>query len=259
MEAEKIKNVVKETYAKVLERNSGCCSSECCSEESGLAGDYSKIDGYVSEADYGLGCGIPTEFANIREGDVVLDLGSGAGNDVFIAAKIVGEKGRAIGLDMTEAMVNKANANKEKLGIENAEFILGDIESIPVREKSVDVVLSNCVLNLVPEKRKAFIEIYRVLKQGGHFTISDIIISGKLPDKVRQAAEMYAGCISGAMEKDDYLRTIRNSGFKEINIYSEKAIEISDSMLLNYVTLDELKEYRDSGRRIISITLSGTK
>ncbi|HMS33268.1 MAG TPA: arsenite methyltransferase [Ignavibacteria bacterium] len=260
METTEIKDTVKKAYTSVLtERNTGCCGTECCSTGESMADDYTSLDGYVAEADYGLGCGIPTEYADIKKGDFVLDLGSGAGNDVFIASKTVGEKGKVIGLDMTEAMISKANSNKEKLGFKNVEFRFGEIENMPVDNDSIDVVLSNCVLNLVPEKEKAFSEIYRVLKNGGHFTISDIVISDDLPDKVRSTAELYAGCISGAVKKDEYLELISGSGFKDVKILKEKIIEISDGSMLKYISEDELEDYKKSKNRILSITVTGYK
>lgn len=260
METTLIKETVKKAYTNVLkENNSGCCPNECCSTDTGMSEDYTKIEGYIPEADYGLGCGIPTQFAGIKEGDTVLDLGSGAGNDVFIAGNVVGEKGKVIGLDMTEAMVKKANANKEKLGFKNIEFILGEIENMQIESNSVDVVLSNCVLNLVPDKAKAYGEIYRVLKPGGHFTISDIVVPGELPEKIKNAAELYAGCISGAMEKDDYIGIIEKKGFKNVKIYKESPYEIPDSILLKYINEEDFHNYKETGARIVSITLSGEK
>lgn len=260
MEATQIKETVKKAYTKVLtERNSGCCGTECCSTGESMADDYTKLDGYVAEADFGLGCGIPTEFANMKDGDTVLDLGSGAGNDAFIASKIVGEKGKVIGLDMTEAMIEKANSNKEKLGFKNAEFRFGEIENMPVESDSIDVVLSNCVLNLVPDKTKAFGEIYRVLKSGGHFTISDIVVTGDLPENVRKAAELYAGCVSGAMKKEDYIKEIDETGFKNIKIFKEKPVSVSDESMLKYISEKELEDYKKSGNGILSITISGSK
>ena len=260
METTLIKETVKKAYTNVLtERNSGCCGPECCGTGESIADDYTKLEGYVAEADFGLGCGIPTEFAKIKEGDTVLDLGSGAGNDVFIASKAVGENGKVIGLDMTEAMIEKANANKKKLGFTNVDFIFGELENMPVENETADVVLSNCVLNLVPDKRKAFGEMYRVIKKGGHFTISDIVLSGELPVKVKEAAEFYAGCISGAMQKEDYIGLIKESGFSEVNILKEKPVEVSDESMLKLISEEELKLYKDSGSRILSITVSGVK
>lgn len=259
MNSVEIKEEVRKAYTKVLDnRNSGCCSTDCCTDDFMMEGDYGKIDGYVAEADYNLGCGIPTEFAGIKKGDIVLDLGSGAGNDVFIASKQTGDEGKVIGLDMTEAMINKANENKAKLGFSNVEFILGEIENIPLQNESVNVVLSNCVLNLVPDKQKAFDEIYRVLKPGGHFTVSDIVLCGELPSKIRAAAELYAGCISGALKKDDYIEKIRRSGFPEPKIFKEKKVPIPDSILLEYMTRDEIDDFRKDNF-ILSITLNGSK
>ena len=260
MESTLIKESVKKAYTEVLEeRGSGCCGTDCCSSGDTMAEDYSAQEGYVKEADYALGCGIPTKFADIKEGDTVLDLGSGAGNDVFIASKITGDKGKVIGLDMTEAMINKANQNKEKLGIENVEFRPGDIEDMPVDDNSIDVVLSNCVMNLVPDKKRAFSEMYRVIRPGGHFTISDIVITGELPDKVRHAAEMYAACVSGAVQKEEYINIIRDCGFTNVNILKEKIIDISDDTMLDLISEDELKEHKKSGTKILSITVSGIK
>lgn len=260
METTQIKETVKKAYTKVLtERNAGCCDSECCGTGESMSDDYTKLEGYVAEADYGLGCGIPTEFAHMKAGATVLDLGSGAGNDVFIASKIVGEKGKVIGLDMTEAMIGKANSNKEKLGFANVEFRLGEIEDMPVESESVDVVLSNCVVNLVPDKTKAFGEIYRVLKSGGHFTISDIVSSNDLPEKIRKAAELYTGCVSGATKKEDYLKIISDSRFSKVKIYKERAIGVSDEAMLKFISTNELEEYKKSNNSILSITISATK
>lgn len=260
MENTLIKESVKKAYTEVLEeRSSGCCGTDCCSSTESMAEDYSNLEGYVQDADYALGCGIPTKFADIKSGDTVLDLGSGAGNDVFISAKITGETGKVIGLDMTEAMINKANQNKEKLGTENVEFRLGDIEKMPVDNNSVDVVLSNCVMNLVPDKKTAFSEMYRVIRPGGHFTISDIVLTGDLPDKVRQAAEMYAACVSGAVLKEEYLNIIKTAGFTNVRILKEKIIDISDETMLNLISNEELNEHKKSGTKILSITVSADK
>lgn len=260
METTQIKETVKKAYTNVLtDRNSGCCGVECCSTGESIADDYTELEGYVADADYGLGCGIPTAFANIKEGDTVLDLGSGAGNDVFIASKAVGGNGKVIGLDMTEAMIEKANANKKKLGFTNVDFVFGEIENMPVENETADVVLSNCVLNLVPDKKKAFGEIYRVIRKGGHFTISDIVLSGELPQKVKEAAEFYSGCISGAMQKEAYISLIKESGFKEVKILKEKPVQISDEAMLKLISEDEHREYKEGGNRILSITVSGIK
>ena len=217
------------------------------------------MEGYNPDADLGLGCGLPTQFAKIKEGDVVLDLGSGAGNDCFVARAQTGEKGRVIGIDMTPAMIEKAQKNTKKLGYNNIDFYLGDIEDMPIADNTADVVVSNCVLNLVPDKVKAFSEIHRVMKQGGHFSISDIVLTGELPERIKQAAEMYAGCVSGAILKDKYVDIIERSGFKNIAIQKEKLITVPDSILNDYLTGEEITEYRRSGYGIYSITVYGEK
>ncbi|HYJ39055.1 MAG TPA: arsenite methyltransferase [Chitinophagaceae bacterium] len=262
-----IKNLVREKYGTIAnksteENQSGCCSSTgCCGDEvyNIMAEEYNKLEGYNPEADLGLGCGLPTEFAKIKEGDVVIDLGSGAGNDAFVARQIVGDAGKVIGVDFTEQMINKARANNEKLGFANVEFRLGDIESMPVSSNVADVVVSNCVLNLVPNKHLAFSEMFRVLKPGGHFSISDIVLTGELPPKLKEAAEMYVGCVSGAVLKKDYLSIIEEAGFKNIVIQKEKSISIPDSILLNYLKEEELQLLKQSGTSISSITVYAEK
>lgn len=257
-----IKDFVKKRYTEVLEQRSGsCCEPDCCGPDSGIevAESYEKTDGYVADADYGLGCGIPTEHARIQEGQTVLDLGSGAGNDVFVARRLVGDSGYVIGLDMTEAMVARAKENQSQLGFNNVEFVLGDIEAMPLPDQHVDVVISNCVMNLVPDKEQAYREVYRVLRPGGHFSISDIVIQDELPDNIRQAAEMYAGCIAGAMDMDEYLAIIRRAGFKEVNTPKVKKIEVPDEVFLQYLSKEELAHYRAHSRGIFSITVVGEK
>lgn len=272
--SEEIKKAVKENYTKIAEiseteNKSSCCQpdsgtskSSCCSNEpdyASFAEDYTKQKGYNPDADLGLGCGVPTEFAQIKEGDTVVDLGSGAGNDVFIARAIAGESGRVIGIDMTEAMIEKARKNNEKLGFKNVEFRLGDIEKLPVEDNTADVTISNCVLNLVPDKIKAFSEIYRTLKPGGHFSVSDIVIKGSLPKKIRIAAELYAGCIGGAIDRDDYLKIIKETGFINVSVQKEREIDIPDSIILDYIDVDELKALKGSGTKILSVTVYADK
>lgn len=264
----KIKEIVKEKYAAIA-RASGaatsCSCSCCCSGEptadiyTTFRQNYSKKEGYVKEADLGLGCGIPTDTVNLKPGETVIDLGSGAGNDVFIAQRIVGESGKVIGVDMTPAMIDKAKQNAEKLGYKNVEFRLGDIEALPIDDNTADVVISNCVINLVPDKLKAFQEIYRVLKPGGRFGISDIVVTGKLPEKIKSAAEMYAGCIAGALNKDDYLDIVAKAGFVNIAIKKESIYAIPDAALLKYLSPDEINDYKQSGVQILSITVYGEK
>ncbi|HNP95032.1 MAG TPA: arsenite methyltransferase, partial [Cyclobacteriaceae bacterium] len=239
-----------------------CCGATCgCStiDEAIMAEDYEKLEGYVKDADLGLGCGLPTEYAQIKEGDVVIDLGSGAGNDAFVARSVVGENGRVIGVDLTEKMIDKARENAKKLGLSNVEFRLGDIENLPIAGHTADVVVSNCVMNLVPDKAKAFEETYRVLKQGGHFSISDIVIVGDLPDPLRESAEMYAGCVAGAIQKDEYLDIIQKAGFSNIKLQKEKKINLPDEILTNYLNAEELEAYREGGIGIFSITVYAEK
>ncbi|KAB2870626.1 MAG: arsenite methyltransferase [Bacteroidales bacterium] len=267
MDQKDIKQTVKEKYSQIAmqskqENETSCCGATgCCSgvDYTIFSENYNQVKGYSADADLGLGCGIPTEYANIKEGDTVVDLGSGAGNDCFVARAIVGEYGKVIGLDMTEAMIAKARENAKKLNYSNVEFVLGDIENMPINTKVADVVISNCVLNLVPNKQKAFEEIYRILKNGGHFSISDVVIKGELPEKIKQAAEMYAGCVAGAIDKDEYIRIIERSGFVDVMIQKEKQITVPDDILLNYLSEAELKLFKEAGTGIYSITVYGKK
>ncbi len=273
MKAKDLKGIVKEKYGAIAGQNrllsqQGCCGpSACCGpsdtcdepEFSMIGDEYTGVKGYHPDADLGLGCGLPTGFAAIKPGDSVLDLGSGAGNDCFIAHTIVGETGKVTGLDFSEEMLVKARENLEKTGFKNMDFVGGDIENIPLPESAFDVVLSNCVLNLVPDKQKAFSEIFRVLKPSGHFCISDVVLSGELPEGLKEAAEMYAGCISGANEKQEYLEIIKKQGFSQIKIHKEKALNIPEDILARYLDEHELKKYKDSGTGIYSITLSAKK
>jgi len=267
----KLKDKIKEAYSDVVTKrdtSSGCCTpsnsfaSSCCGSSTELTGfseDYSNLPGYNPEADYGLGCGIPVAFAGIEKEHTVLDLGSGAGNDVFVARSLVGENGNVIGVDMTPEMIDKANTNKQKLGYDNVEFILGDIENLPLNENSIDVVISNCVLNLVSDKLATYKGIHKVLKPKGHFSISDVVVSGELTDKMKSVVELYAGCISGAMVKDEYLNTITKSGFKSVEVKKQKTVYLPDSFLLQYLKQDELIDFRNSGVQVLSITINGTK
>jgi SAM-dependent methyltransferase len=263
---EQLKEMVREKYSEIAlqdkERNeASCCGSGCCSTElyNIMSDDYTHLDGYNPDADLGLGCGLPTQYAQIRKGDVVVDLGSGAGNDCFIARSETGETGKVIGIDFTDAMINKARKNAEKLGFHNVEFRKGDIEKMPVTANSVDVVVSNCVLNLVPNKDGVFKEIKRVLKFGGHFSISDIVLVGNLPARIRQAAEMYAGCVAGAIQKQAYLELIELNGFQNIEVRKEKAIVIPDDILSRYLTPAEIQEFRNAGAGIWSISVFAEK
>ena len=263
---EQIKEMVRQKYSKIAlqdkETNScSCCGSGDCSTEvyNIMSEDYAELDGYNPDADLGLGCGLPTQFAKIKKSDVVIDLGSGAGNDCFIARAETGETGKVIGIDFTPIMIEKARINAKKLNFNNVEFRQGDIEKMPVTANVADVIVSNCVLNLVPNKKAVFSEIYRVLKVGGHFSISDIVLVGELPEKIQTAAEMYAGCVSGAIQKQDYLEFIEQTGFKNITIQKEKPIIIPDDILKNYLTEKEIEIYKTNPTIIRSITVYAEK
>lgn len=262
-----IKDIVRAKYNQIAAQSrqqnaSSCCGATGCCDSTDytiFSEDYTREHGYNEDADLGLGCGIPTQFASIKPGDAVLDLGSGAGNDCFVAAAITGETGEVTGLDFAGAMITKARENARKLGYEHIRFIKGDIEEMPLDDERFQVVLSNCVLNLVPDKAKAFREIFRVLKPGGHFCISDVVTSGELPLGLQQSAEMYAGCVSGAIQKEEYLCLIDNAGFTRVTINKEKQIEIPEEILAQYLSEEELKNYHLSGTGIFSITVTGEK
>jgi arsenite methyltransferase len=257
---------VKQKYSEIAlqdkETNaSSCCGSGCCSTDvyNIMSEDYNKLEGYNPDADLGLGCGLPTQFAKIKKGDVVIDLGSGAGNDAFIARHETGDTGKVIGIDFTPAMIERARNNAEMKGFNNVEFRQGDIENIPVTANAADVIVSNCVLNLVPNKDGVFKEIFRVLKPDGHFSISDIVLVGKLPANIKNTAEMYAGCVAGAIQKDEYLQLIEANGFKNITIQKDKAIIIPDDILSNYLSSEQVASFKQSGTGIRSITVYAEK
>ncbi len=263
---QELKDIVKQKYSEIAlqdkETNmSSCCGSGCCSTEvyNIMSDDYTKLEGYNADADLGLGCGLPTEFAQIKTGNTVIDLGSGAGNDCFVARAITGESGKVIGVDFTEAMIEKARNNAEKLGFNNVEFRYGDIEKMPITANIADVVVSNCVLNLVPNKSGVFKEIYRVLKPGGHFSISDVVLVGQLPEDMLHAAEMYAGCISGAVQKAEYLDLVVRAGFKDISVQKEKAIAVPDDILSEYLSAEGMRSFKESNTGIYSITVFAKK
>jgi len=264
--SEQIKEMVKRKYSEIAlqdkETNaSSCCGAGGCSTEvyNIMSEDYTTLDGYNADADLALGCGLPTQFAKIKKGDLVIDLGSGAGNDCFVARHETGETGKVIGIDFTPAMIEKARDNAEKLGFNNVEFRMGDIEKMPVAANRADVVVSNCVLNLVPDKKLAVCEIFRVLKPGGHFSISDVVLVGTLPTTIQTAAEMYAGCVSGALQKDEYLNIIKQTGFVNIIIQKEKPIIIPDDILEKYLSGEEITNFKNSGTGIFSITVYAEK
>lgn len=263
---EQLKEIVRKKYSEIAlqdkETNmSSCCGAGGCSTEvyNIMSDDYTTLNGYNPDADLGLGCGLPTQFAKIKKGDVVVDLGSGAGNDCFIARHETGETGKVIGVDFTPAMIDKARANAEVRGFNNVEFRQGDIENMPITSNVADVVVSNCVLNLVPNKNAVIKDIYRVLKPGGHFSISDVVLVGALPEELRKDAEMYAGCVSGAIQKEVYLELIQANGFRNVTIQKEKPIIIPDDILVNYLSASEIEQLKTGSTGIFSITVYAEK
>lgn len=264
--SEELKNIVRDKYDQIARQQkdqnmSSCCGSGSSSKEvyNIMTDDYSQVEGYETDADLGLGCGLPTQFAHIKKGDTVLDLGSGAGNDCFVARHETGPEGKVIGIDFTPSMIQKARKNAEKLGFNNVEFREGDIEDMPVGDDSVDVIVSNCVLNLVPDKAAVFSEMFRVLEDDGHFSISDIVLEGELPAKLKNAAEMYAGCVSGSILREEYLSMIKKAGFNNVTIQKEKKIHIPNDILRNYLDDEEIRAYQDGGMGIFSITVYAEK
>lgn len=266
MKEQELKNIVKQRYAKIAEQDKGENSSSCCGATAPstkvyniMMDDYSETEGYVKDADLGLGCGLPTQFAKIKKGDTVIDLGSGAGNDCFVARHETGAEGKVLGIDFTPIMIDKARTNAEKLGYNNVEFREGDIDAMPVHNNIADVIVSNCVLNLVPNKQKVINEIHRVLKPNGHFSISDIVLVGNLPESFKEDAELYAGCISGAIQKSQYLNYIEEAGFENITIQKEKPIYIPEDILSKYLSLEEVKNFNDGPTGIFSISVYAEK
>jgi SAM-dependent methyltransferase len=260
------KDIVKQTYTRIAQQSTddnraSCCGAGGCSTEvyNIMTDDYTAVEGYEANADLGLGCGLPTEFAHMKTGDTVLDLGSGAGNDCFVARHAVGESGKVIGIDFTEAMIDKARNNADQLGYNNVEFRLGDIEKMPLTANRVDVIVSNCVLNLVPNKKAVFDEMFRVLKPGGHFSISDVVLEGELPDALRHDAEMYAGCVSGAIQKGDYLALAEKAGFTNLRIQKHKPIIIPNDILVRYLSPADIEQFNQGQQGIYSITLYAEK
>lgn len=261
-----LKQIVKDKYSEIAlqakETNmSSCCGAGGCSTEvyNIMSDDYTTLEGYNADADLGLGCGLPTQFAKIKKGDVVVDLGSGAGNDCFIARHETGQTGKVIGIDFTPKMIERARMNAEARGFNNVEFREGDIEHMPITSNAADVIVSNCVLNLVPNKDGVFKDMYRVLKPGGHFSISDVVLEGALPEGLRKDAEMYAGCVSGAIQKEVYLELIKANGFENITIQKEKPIVIPDDILKNYLTAEQIESFKTGNTGIFSITVFAQK
>lgn len=272
MKNELIKKQVRKSYGKIAVNNSSCCcSSSCCGGDE--PGNISKNIGYTENnlkevpegANLGLGCGNPTALASLKEGETVLDIGSGAGFDCFIAANKVGGKGKVIGVDMTPEMVKKAKANAKKSNYTNVDFRLGEIEKLPVDNNSIDVVISNCVINLVPDKGKAFKEILRVLKPGGRMLISDIVLKKELPVPIKKSVEAYVGCVSGAILRNKYLDLIKESGFDNVKIVDETIFPIefltSDPTIKAIIinTKIPIEEITNIGSSVLSIKVCGTK
>lgn len=275
MKDEEIRQAVREHYGGIAAEKTSCCGpvSACGCGGDAPADAMSKAIGYSNDelgavpdgANLGLGCGNPTALASLKEGDTVLDLGSGAGFDCFLAANVVGETGKVIGIDMTHEMLQKARENAIKGSYENVEFRLGEIENIPAADNAVDVVISNCVINLSPDKPKVFGESFRVLKPGGRLMVSDIVLMKELPEVLRSSIAAYVGCISGALLKEDYLETIRQSGFEDVKILEEttypvKAM-IEDPMAK--ATIDKLgltpEVIEENARSVVSIKVQGIK
>jgi SAM-dependent methyltransferase len=261
-----LKDIVKKRYTRIAEQGKAENAASCCGATipsnkiyNIMMDDYSKTKGYIEDADLGLGCGLPTQFAQIKKGETVIDLGSGAGNDCFVARHETGAEGKVIGIDFTPIMIEKARINAEKLGYNNVEFRQGDIDDMPVSNNTADVIVSNCVLNLVPNKQKVIKEIYRVLKPGGHFSISDIVLVGDLPEALKEDAEMYAGCVAGAIQKIEYLQLIKDEGFKNIKIQKEKPIVIPDDILSKYLSQKEVNDFNKKATGIFSITVYAEK
>jgi len=264
--SDKLKQTVRERYARISEQSPAENASSCCGAGGNsnkvyniMTDDYSSVKGYNPDADLGLGCGLPTEFAQINEGDTVIDLGSGAGNDCFVARHETGNTGKVLGIDFTESMITKARKNAEKLGFNNVEFRLGDIDDMPVSDNLADIIVSNCVLNLVPDKQNVFSEIFRTLKPGGHFSISDIVLVGELPKALKEDAEMYAGCVAGAIQKDEYIGYIHAQGFENITLQKQKPIIIPDDILGRYLSEEEIAAFNEDGTGIYSITVFAEK
>jgi arsenite methyltransferase len=262
-QAEEIRALVREKYGEIARKEASCCGSSCdCTPAEGIdmIGDaYRAVEGYLAEADLGLGCGVPTEYAGIRPGDTVLDLGAGAGVDAFVARRLVGEGGQVYGVDMTPDMVTKARANAKKLGYRNVEFRLGEIEHLPFERNSIDVIISNCVLNLVPDKARAFAEIFRVLRPGAHFCVSDVVASAPLPDGIRKAAALYVGCVAGAEPEARYLSIIADAGFRDVRIVKSRRLDLPDGELTDHLAPEEIASARAADLHVRSVTVIGVK
>lgn len=263
-----VRALVRDRYGAIARQGGSCCApatTACCGPQTApdglnMIGDaYAGVAGRLAEADLNLGCGVPTQHAALKPGETVLDLGSGAGNDVFVARHEVGAEGRVIGVDMTPDMIARARANARKLGFDNVEFRLGEIEHLPVESGSIDAIISNCVLNLLPDKAPAFAEMFRVLRPGGRFCISDIVASGALPDDVRQVAALYVGCVAGALPQTEYLALIAAAGFTGTRIAKSTPIDLPAEVLAAYFSAGRIAELHASGLALHSVTVLGTR
>jgi arsenite methyltransferase len=259
--------LVRERYAAIARGGESCCATSSCACGEAMAPDglntigdaYARVAGRLAEADLNLGCGVPTRHAALAPGETVLDLGSGAGNDAFIARHEVGPEGRVIGVDMTSEMIAKARANAAKLGYGNVEFREGQIERLPIDSASVDIVISNCVLNLVPDKGRAFAETFRVLRPGGRFCVSDIVATGELPAVVREVAALYVGCVAGAMAETDYLALLETTGFEGVRVAEAKPVPLSDQALAGTMSAADVAAFRASGIALKSVMVLGAR
>lgn len=266
MSADNKKQIVKEQYAKIAtqskaqkEESLSCCGGDSFKDFKIFSEEYKNLEGYQPDADLGVGCGLPTEFAKIKPGDTVVDLGSGAGNDCFVARAATGPTGKVIGIDFTDEMIARARANADKAAANNVEFRLGDIENLPITDQTVDVVVSNCVLNLVPDKAKTFKEIFRILKPGAHFSVSDMILKTPMPEALKNDAAMYAGCISSAILETEYMNYIKQAGFEAITIQKERKIELPESMLAKYLNDAQVQSYLKNKEGVYSMTIFAQK
>jgi SAM-dependent methyltransferase len=264
---DEIRTLVRERYGAIVREGASCCAPASCGCGSEMAPDglnmigdaYAGVAGHLAEADFNLGCGVPTRHAALAPGETVLDLGSGAGNDAFIARHEVGPEGRVIGVDMTPEMIDKARTNSAKLGYGNVEFRLGEIERMPIQDGSVDVVISNCVLNLVPDKVGAFAEMFRVLQPGGRFCVSDIVATGALPAPAQDAAGLYVGCVAGAAPEADYLALLGEVGFERVRVVEARPVALPDEALAPHMDVEEIAAFRASGVVLKSVTVLGSK
>ncbi len=271
LKEQELKEIVRKEYGSIARKGGSCCQSSCCG--TAAPKEISKKVGYTdaelmavpSGSNLGLGCGNPTALASIKEGDTVLDLGSGAGFDCFLASRKVGPGGRVIGVDMTAEMIKSARANALKGSYKNVEFRQGEIEKLPVEDDSIDVIISNCVINLVPNKERAFKEAFRVLKPGGRLMVSDLVLLKELPALIKESTEAYTACVSGALLKEDYLGAIKSAGFREVNVIEEFEfpLDLLSSGQTCQINFGDQKasseELRKIGESIISIKVGAVK